>query len=135
MRRAGRTMRQQTRSRAAQAAHLDRLRQAKRYPFEFASPDNLAKQVLVSGILDLLADDRAAEARASAQDEKLDEILRRLSADKSVPLDTLRAILASMGEAAAAYSAAEIEQKLAAKASEFRDLTERLIVFPTPIPS
>jgi hypothetical protein len=31
-----------------------------------------------------------------------------------------------MGEAAAAYSAAEIEQKLAAKASEFHDLTDRL---------
>jgi hypothetical protein len=29
-------------SRAAQAAHLDRLKEAKSYPFEFTSPDNLA---------------------------------------------------------------------------------------------
>ena len=43
-----------------------------------------------------------------------------------MPLDTLRVILASMGEAAASYNAAQIEQKLAAKASEFRELTDRL---------
>jgi hypothetical protein len=39
-------------SKAAQEAHLARLREAKRYPFEFKSPDDLAKQVLASGILD-----------------------------------------------------------------------------------
>jgi tetratricopeptide (TPR) repeat protein len=47
-------------SRAAQAAHLARLREAKVYPFEFTSPDNLAKQVLASGILDLLVVDELA---------------------------------------------------------------------------
>ncbi len=31
-----------------------------------------------------------------------------------------------MGEAGTSYNAAEIEQKLAAKGSEFRDLTDRL---------
>ena len=113
-------------SRYAQAAHLDRLRVAGRYPLKFTSPDDLAKQILVSGILDLLAEDRAKKARSSAHDEKLDEILKIVSEKQSVPLGTLRAILASMGEAAASYNADEIEQKLAAKASEFRDLTDRL---------
>ena len=113
-------------SKAAQEGHLARLREAKRYPFEFKSPDDLAKQVLASGILDLLAEDRAAQASVPRQEAKIDEILRRLSQSESVPLDTLRAILASMGEGAASYNAAEIEQKLAAKASEFRDLTDRL---------
>jgi tetratricopeptide (TPR) repeat protein len=117
-------------SRAAQAEHLQRLKAFHRYPGAvFANPDDLAKSIAYSAILDLLVADnakKAAQARAPSQDEKLDEILKRLSADKSVPLDTLRAILASMGEAAASYNAAEIEQKLAAKASEFRDLADRL---------
>ena len=87
-------------SKAAQEAHLARLREAKRYPFEFKSLDDLAKQVLASGILDLLAEDKAAQASVPRQEAKIDEILRRLSQSESVPLDTLRAILASMGEAA-----------------------------------
>ena len=113
-------------SKAAQEAHLARLREAKRYPFEFKSLDDLAKQVLASGILDLLAEDKAAQASVPRQEAKIDEILRRLSQSESVPLDTLRAILASMGEAADSLNAAEIGQKLAAKASEFRDLNDRL---------
>jgi hypothetical protein len=117
-------------SRAAQAAHLARLKAFHRYPgTEFGSPDELAKQIAYTAILDLLADDKAekvAQARASGQDAKLDQILKKLAEDKSVPLETLRAILASMGELAASYDAAEIEQKLTAKAAEFRDLTDRL---------
>jgi len=117
-------------SRAAQAEHLQRLKAFHRYPGAvFANPDDLAKSIAYSAILDLLVADnakKAAQARAPSQEQKLDEILKRLSADKSVPLDTLRAVLASMGEAAASYNAAEIEQKLGAKASEFRDLTDRL---------
>ena len=43
-------------SRDAQTAHLARLRALKRYPgCEFNGPDNLAKHVLTTGILDLLA--------------------------------------------------------------------------------
>jgi hypothetical protein len=113
-------------SRAIQAAHLERLRVAGRYPLAFTSPDDLAKQILASGILDLLADDRAKKERASAQDAILAEILKKVSEDKSVPLDTLRAILASMGEAADSLNSDEIEHKLVAKASDFRDLTARL---------
>jgi hypothetical protein len=46
-------------SRAAQAAHLKWLNGAGHYPLEFTNPDNLAKQILASGILDLLAKDYA----------------------------------------------------------------------------
>jgi tetratricopeptide (TPR) repeat protein len=114
-------------SRAAQIEHLDRLKAFHRYSgSEFGSPDELAKQIAYTAILDLLAEDKARKARALAHDRKLDEILRKLSEDKSVPLDSLRAILDSMGETAASYDAAEIEQKLVAMASEFRDLTNRL---------
>jgi exonuclease VII small subunit len=123
---AGRTTSRRTPQGAAQESHLARLREAKRYPFEFKSPDNLAKQVLASGILDLVAADKAAQASIPRQEAKIDEILRRLSQSESVPLDTLRAILSSMGEAAASYDAGEIEQKLGAKAAEFRELNDRL---------
>ena len=43
-----------------------------------------------------------------------------------MPLDILRAILSSMGEAAESSNAAEIAQKLTAKASEFGNLNDRL---------
>jgi hypothetical protein len=46
-------------SRAAQAAHLKRLEAAGRYPLEFTNSENLAKQIVASGILDLLAKDYA----------------------------------------------------------------------------
>jgi hypothetical protein len=48
-------------SRAAQAAHLGRLKALRRYPgSEFESPDQLAKQIFSSAILDLVAKDYAA---------------------------------------------------------------------------
>ena len=46
-------------SRAAQETHLQRLRAVERYPgFTFTSPDNLAKQIVLTTILDLLATDK-----------------------------------------------------------------------------
>ncbi len=60
------------------------------------------------------------------RDDKLDNILQILSQKESVPLEALRGILAEMGEAAESYSAAEIEQKLTVKASEFVSLNDRL---------
>jgi tetratricopeptide (TPR) repeat protein len=49
-------------SRAAQATHLERLRGVERYPGSmFTSPDNLAKQIAYTTILDLLANQGAAE--------------------------------------------------------------------------
>jgi tetratricopeptide (TPR) repeat protein len=114
-------------TRASQAEHLKRLKAFHRYPgSEFRSPDELAKQIAYTAILDLLAEERSKKTEQAREPTKLDEILKIVSEKQSVPLDTLRAILDSMGEAAASYNAAEIEQKLEAKASEFRDLTDRL---------
>jgi tetratricopeptide (TPR) repeat protein len=57
-------------SRAAQAAHLARLRALKRYPgCEFNGPDDLAKHVLASAILDLLA--KAEAARTTRRPKNL----------------------------------------------------------------
>lgn len=70
--------------------------------------------------------DRALQPRPPTPSEKIDNILKIISQRESVPLEALRAILLSMDEAAETLNAAEIEQKLAAKASEFRDLKDRL---------
>ncbi len=49
-------------SRAAQQMHLQRLSDIERYPgFTFTSPDNLAKQIAYTTILDLLAKDKHVE--------------------------------------------------------------------------
>jgi hypothetical protein len=54
-------------SRAAQRAHLDRLRVAERYPgCTFISPDQLAKQIAYTTILDLLAQERGSIHLGSA---------------------------------------------------------------------
>ena len=58
-------------SRAAQAAHLARLKAFHRYPgCEFQNPDDLAKHIAYSAILDLLVEDYAAQRRASATSPK-----------------------------------------------------------------
>jgi hypothetical protein len=50
-------------SRAGQQMHLQRLSDIERYPgFTFTSPDNLAKQIAYTTILDLLAEDRHVES-------------------------------------------------------------------------
>jgi hypothetical protein len=55
-------------SRAAQKAHLQRLSDIERYPgITFASPDNLAKQIAYTTILDLLAKDRHVESPRDPQ--------------------------------------------------------------------
>src|SRR4029077_18469081 len=49
-------------SRAAQQAHLDRLRAVERYPgCTFSSPDKLAKRIAYTTILDLLAKERGRQ--------------------------------------------------------------------------
>lgn len=62
-----------------------------------------------------------AETRADVA-----EILRIVSGRESVPLETLRAILAAMGESAGDLDAGEIGRRLAAKAVEFKALVDRL---------
>jgi Domain of unknown function (DUF4062) len=55
-------------SRAAQQMHLRRLRAVERYPgFTFTSPDNLAKQIALTTILDLLAKEKRGEIPREAR--------------------------------------------------------------------
>ena len=55
-------------SRAAQQMHLQRLSDIERYPgFTFSSPDNLAKQIAYTTILDLLAKDKHIESPRDPQ--------------------------------------------------------------------
>ena len=76
-------------SRAAQAAHFKRLKNANLHPFEFTSPDNLAKQVFASGILELLVKDYAQqEAHGRAVAELfIEEMAKRVAGDKATDLD------------------------------------------------
>jgi len=79
-------------SKLAQQAHLARLREARRYPFEFTSPDNLAKQLLASGVLDLLVRDYAQEAargRAIAEGF-IREMSQRVAGDAALDLDGMK---------------------------------------------
>jgi hypothetical protein len=55
-------------SRAAQEMHLERLRAVERYPsLTFTSSDNLAKQIVLSAILDLLAKDNRGQLLREAR--------------------------------------------------------------------
>jgi tetratricopeptide (TPR) repeat protein len=64
--------------------------------------------------------------RAEARHKEIMEGLARLAYAEGVPLDALRAILASMGEEAEKATAEEVQKKLTAKAAEFKELTDRL---------
>ena len=77
------------------------------------------------GVLTFLQDE-VLLPRAPSQNDKIDELLRLVSQKESVPLETLRAILAEMGEAAESADAGQIAEKLSTKAEEFKSLTKRL---------
>jgi hypothetical protein len=70
----------------------------------------------------------AAETRADVAEIRstMSELVRHLSRSESVPLETLRAILREMGDSVQGANAAEISERLRAKAREFKALTERL---------
>jgi tetratricopeptide (TPR) repeat protein len=70
-------------------------------------------------------DKRFGEALRRVE-SKVDEILRIVSERQGIPLATLHAILAGFGELEVSLEPGQIEQKLAAKADEYRSLTERL---------
>jgi hypothetical protein len=80
-------------SRAAQAGHLERLKTFHRYPGgEFASPDELAKQIAYTAILDLLVEDyakKAAQEREVAEGF-IREMARRVAGDKALDLDGMK---------------------------------------------
>jgi hypothetical protein len=80
-------------SRAAQGAHLARLRAFHRYPSsEFGSPDELAKQIAYTTILDLLVEDYARkEAREREVAEGfIREMAQRVAGDKALDLDGMK---------------------------------------------
>ena len=66
------------------------------------------------------------EKSVATGNEKLDELIRLVGAEKGVPLPVLAAILAGFGEADVALDAGEIQRRLEAKADDFRELDARL---------
>ena len=80
-------------SRAAQAEHLERLKAFNRYPgSEFASPDELAKQIAYSAILDLLVEDYAKKAvrERDIAEGFIREMAKRVAGDKALDLDGMK---------------------------------------------
>jgi tetratricopeptide (TPR) repeat protein len=83
-------------SRAAQDAHFERLtneaQKAGRYPLRFTNPDNLAKQIFASGILDLLVKDYASDvARGRVVAEGfIADMAKRVVGDKALDLDGMK---------------------------------------------
>jgi TIR domain/Domain of unknown function (DUF4062) len=80
-------------SRAGQAAHLARLKAFHRYPGgEFTSPDELAKQILSSAILDLMVEDygRKAAQESEVAEGFIQEMAKRVAGDKSLDLDGMK---------------------------------------------
>jgi hypothetical protein len=80
-------------SRAAQATHLRRLNSERRYPgCKFASPDDLAKHIAYTAILDLLVKDYAKEeARARVVAEGfIREMAGKVAADQSLDFEGMK---------------------------------------------
>ena len=80
-------------SRAAQAAHLERLEAVRHFPgCAFTSPDNLAKHILSSAILDLLVEDYA-EQTARERDVAegfIREMAKRVAGDRGLDFDGMK---------------------------------------------
>ena len=81
-------------SHAAQAEHLKRLEDYHRYSCEFASPDELAKQIAYSAILDLLVADYAEKAARDGARGRAEgfirEMAKRVAGDKALDLDGMK---------------------------------------------
>jgi tetratricopeptide (TPR) repeat protein len=69
----------------AQVEHLKRLKAFDRYALEFTNPDNLAKQIFASWILDLLAKDYA-QAHEAVAEGFIAEMSKRVAHDKGLDL-------------------------------------------------
>jgi hypothetical protein len=79
-------------SRAGQAEHLKRLKDYHRYSCEFANPDDLAKHIAYSAILDLLVEEyakKAAQERDVAEGF-IHEMAKRVAGDKALDLDGMK---------------------------------------------
>jgi tetratricopeptide (TPR) repeat protein len=80
-------------TRAAQVEHLHRLKAFHRYPgSEFGSPDELAKQIAYSAILDLLVADYAQKQvrKRDVAEGFIEEMARRVAGDKALDLDGMK---------------------------------------------
>ena len=80
-------------SRAAQAEHLERLKAFHRYPgCEFANPDDLAKHIAYSAILDLLVADYAEKAarERDVAEGFIWEMAKRVAGDRALDLDGMK---------------------------------------------
>ena len=80
-------------SRATQADHLRRLKAFHRYPgSEFGSPDELAKQIAYTAILDLLVEDYARKAarERDVAEGFIREMAKRVAGDKALDLDGMK---------------------------------------------
>jgi tetratricopeptide (TPR) repeat protein len=80
-------------TRAAQVEHLQRLKAFHRYPgSEFGSPDELAKQIAYSAILDLLVADYAEEEAREREVAEgfIREMAKRVAGDKALDLDGMK---------------------------------------------
>ena len=80
-------------SRAAQVGHLERLKAFNRYPGgEFGSPDELAKQIAYTAILDLLVADYAEKAAREREVAEgfIREMAKRVAGDTALDLDGMK---------------------------------------------
>ena len=80
-------------SRASQAAHLARLKAFHRYPgCEFQNPDDLAKHIAYSAILDLLVKDYADQAarERDVAEGFIKEMAKRVASDKALDFDGMK---------------------------------------------
>ena len=80
-------------SRAAQAAHLERLKAFNRYPgCEFQNPDDLAKDIAYSAILDLLVKNYAEEAARERDvgEGFIREMAKRVAGDQALDFDGMK---------------------------------------------
>ncbi len=79
-------------TRAAQAAHLERLKDYHRYSCVFANPDDLAKHIAYSAILDLLVGDYAEKyvRQRDVAEGFIKEMAKRVAGDAALDLDGMK---------------------------------------------
>jgi hypothetical protein len=79
-------------SRTAQIEHLKRLKDYDRYSCEFVNPDDLAKHIAYSAILDLLIEDYAEKfvQQRDVAEGFIREMAKRVAGDKTLDLDDMK---------------------------------------------
>ena len=79
-------------SRAAQVEHLKRLKDYHRYSCEFANPDDLARHIAYSAILDLLVADYAEKfvRERDVAEGFIREMAKRVTGDEALDLDGMK---------------------------------------------